>query len=130
MAPHNTFKRIPPTFEQGFPNDMASELNKANTPEADNRKPLLALLGSVHQLHRALRDWEAEPIKRTIPEEEAENMASEVSSLVLEYFPDLDPEMVSQAVSNCVQDRVEPAKHTKNRQIEPVSDLIYEILNT
>ena len=60
-----------------------------------------------HSINQSLYSLEAGPIKHSIPEEKADNFASKLSEVMLEYFPKLDPKMVSQVATKCVQDRVQ-----------------------
>lgn len=55
-------------------------------------------------------------VKHSIPEEKAENLASKLSDVMLDYFPKLDRKVVSQMASKCVQDRVQITE-----QVEAVS---------
>lgn len=76
-------------------------------------------LASIH--HPAtnfLSSQEAKPVKYSIHEDEAENLASKLSTTVLGYFPQLDPDMVSQVVNKCVQERVQITE-----QVEMVSHI-------
>ena len=82
-------------------------------PNAKNSEAPLSRLHSPNRLSRAVCPLEERPVKHSIPEEKAENLATKLSDVMLDYFPNLDRKVVSQMASKCVQDRVQITEHVE-----------------
>jgi hypothetical protein len=89
--------------------DFAS--NARNSSGENASDPLISGFHLANRRLQVLCSLETEPVKYSIPEEEADNLTSKLSAMLREYFPTLDPEMVSQVVSGCVQNRIQITQH-------------------
>lgn len=93
-------------------------------PDPSNISPSRS---SVNCVHRRFRNPEADAIKRTIPEDEAQNWISEIYALVLAHYPDIDPDEVSRIVVKCVRERVQITRDDSERETEMVSNTFFHM---
>lgn len=79
---------------------------------------------SYHKFPQIRPEFEQTPVKYTIAEDEAENWVLELSEVLENRFPNLDPKFVSEIVTSCIQDHVKITDTLADRKLEMVRVLV------
>ena len=92
----------------------------ALNPQQPGSSNIPRLRSPVNCVHQRFHNPESDTIKRTIPEDEAQNWISEIYALVLAHYPDIDPDEVSRIAVKCVKDRVQITRDYSEMRTEMV----------